>query len=180
MDIKLIDVARMPVAARTPAIAYYYQLLESENRVKSSFFDGSVQNISQFYDFCLDKRNIFILIWDEDKHNFVAHCFLNDFSGLVCKIHFGLLKSALGGYGIQLAKLVTKRLFAFRRADSDLPLMTSLIGVTPETNKLAVRFLQRAGFKVIDYIPHLCYLYYEKQYVPGFVSRISNTDLAGE
>jgi hypothetical protein len=153
----------------------YYQQLEDDNTLHHAFYDGGVKNFYDFRNFCLDRHNLHYVIYSELYDAPVCHFYLNGFQGLTCMIHFSF-SSAIHGHGesVGFAKDALDLVFKLKRKDSPLPITRTLVGLTPTTNKLAVRFLKAVGFQPLGTLDGSCYIARQQRYVPGLLSKMES------
>jgi RimJ/RimL family protein N-acetyltransferase len=76
----------------------------------------------------------------------VGAFWLSDFSGKAAFFHYWVFKAGWGE-----SKAIQEETLRWLAKESTL--ITTLIGKTPASNRLAVRFLKQAGFKILDAIP---------------------------
>ncbi len=115
------------------------------------------------------KGMAFFSVIDKNTNRMVAECALEHFVGLSAMIHYSIHPEYHGKQAITLAKESIQQLFSFRRQDNS-PWVSTLIGLTPESNRLAVRHIQKIGFKIQCTIPKAFYLAYLDKIDNGILS----------
>jgi hypothetical protein len=120
----------------------YYDALESDHLVEQSFSDGSISSKQDF----VSMTDTNVLIIGTRNGAPASHVNLNGFHGRAAQAHFSVLRSFHGQVALDMAKTMIDALFQLKRQDGT-PLIKQLIGITPVTNPLAVRFSQRIGYR---------------------------------
>ena len=151
---------------------WYHQALEVDGLLPSLFYSEETVTPEGLCKIAIDKTNLFMLVYDNHSSLPVGHIHANSFDGLTCMGHFSFLRKIHGKQCVAVGRESLRQFFAWRAADSELPVATSMMGLTPVTNRLACRFVERIGFKPIYEIPDACYLRKTDEYVPGMLSII--------
>ena len=115
------------------------------------FYDGSVQVQGDFVEFMQTQGREFYLIEDEGEP--AAIMWLDNWAGRCARIHFCVFRRAHGPKALDIGRFVTDWLLCATGQDGTKSLDV-LVGVTPETNRLAIRFIKRLGFQMVGTIPH--------------------------
>ena len=127
---------------------YFAKLVDSGLHT-CAFYDGSVVDGESFISLGMNTQVIMYLVADTaDDSQICGHFHLNGFQGRMAMIHFSLSPTYRGRNGMEIAKKVIKEIFKLQRASGG-PLVTSLVGITPVSNKLACRFIKRLGFNKV-------------------------------
>lgn len=126
----------------------YFTKLQEDGLAKHAFYDGSVYDAEDFINLAFSQFIILYLVLDMtgDLPQVAGHCHLNGFQGRMAVSHFSMSEAYQGKKGIELGRAVSKELFKQKRQDGG-PLVTSLLGLTPMSNRLACRYAQLIGFK---------------------------------
>lgn len=176
--IHLINVQKLDESNPSLAIALlskYYAQLEDDNTLHHAFYDGGVKSFYDFRNFCLDRLNLHYVIYSELYDAPVCHFYLNGFQGLTCMIHFSLSSTVYGhGESVAFAKDALDLVFKLRRENAPLPITRTLVGLTPITNKLAIRFLKAVGFQPLGTLDGSCYIARQQRYVTGVLSKMES------
>ena len=130
---------------RALARMYFAQLL-ADDLAKHAFYDGYVTDPEQFVSLSLDPYILLFIVVDMDLRIPAAHFHLTSFTGRSAMVHFSLSKSIHGTRGRKLTIHTLGEIFKMTRKDGS-PLVTSLTGLTPLSNKLACRFIKQVGFE---------------------------------
>lgn len=122
-----------------------YERMEREGLLDSFFFAGQFTSARAFLDYaCSDEVWAFVA---ERYGGIVAFGMLNNFSAASAFFHHCHFRA---GWKHTL-ETAAYTLDWLRVA---CPSVKTLIGITPTSNRLAVRYAARAGFKILGEIPH--------------------------
>lgn len=125
------------------------------------FYDGHITTPEQFLATMQKPANVPVFFFDGTEP--LGFAWLNGLNGGLAFAHFGGLKSARGRsvrVG-QLALAYWMKNFTFLRL---------ILGITPQPNRLAVRFIERIGFRVLGEIPNVLWDAYQAERVPAVIS----------
>jgi hypothetical protein len=53
------------------------------------------------------------------------------------------------------------------------PYLKTAVGVIPENNVLALKYIEKLGYRRVGVIPHACHLQYQKQDVSAIISYLN-------
>ncbi len=119
---------------------------------KKLFYDGTITTLENFITFAGEKNRAFYVIYSQTTP--VALFWLDNRTAQAAFIHFALFKEAYGKKGRILGTYVLNWLLT-SKDQSNRAFFKVLIGVTPITHTLAVRFLKDMGFTILGIIPHV-------------------------
>jgi len=136
------------------ALWYASRLIES-GLYRQAFYDGSVRTPEDFLSLVRNPNGYVFLSKDIRTGLPAGHVHINNFAGKTCQTHFSILPSHHGRESVRMGIEGADQLFELYRAPSEL-MLTSLIGITPVENKLAVRFLTLCGYKLMGEIDDIC------------------------
>jgi len=128
------------------------------NRVKPTWYDGSVKNKEEFIEFMRDPYIFSILVVDADKIRLCALAWLNDIIDGTARAHFCFLDK----YHPEVIQAIINY---WKKIDS----LEVITGITPKTYKHIIKIADRAGFKIVGTIPQICNMYYENRREGGVV-----------
>jgi hypothetical protein len=133
--------------------------MEREDNIKYAFFDGSVRSLEEWLSF-VKQPDVFVAVVIDVERNIPVHVvWLSNASGPTAWAHH----CVLGKYRRGAWEAV--------RAYWKNSVLRIIFGCTPETNKMAIKFLTKIGrFTVAGTLPELCYLAYENKRVGGTLS----------
>lgn len=144
-------------------LCWIYNKLIEDNTLHLAFNDGSAKTFEEFKQLFQIDTNMLYIIMEEEKS--VAICWVTDYKDKVAYIHYCGFKEIWGKKTVQIGKEVLKILLSSG-------VFNTLIGITPITNKLSIRFNKLLGMRDGCVIPNLCFDYYEQEYVDGRLTYI--------
>lgn len=154
-------------------LEYYYNEMKRDGTLQYAFYDGSAHDFERFLQIAFSDKVLFLLIYDKDNiHIPVAHVHLTDFMGYSAMVHFNILRQHHKN-ALLIGKDGVTFLFDLKRPDAT-PLVKCLVGITPHSNRAAVAFVLRLGFKRLGYFDDACYLMYRKKYNNGILTKAVN------
>lgn len=152
---------------------YYWRQLLHDQLVDSLFYDTKMRSFWDFLAFALDNNKIFYVVFRIDDPHPVGHFHLTHFEGLTARLHFSLLRQVHGPEALKIAKATLHLIFKEMRDEPQpRPLVQTLFGITPTSNRLAIRFLTRSGFKPLATIQNACFIHERNEYIPALLSMI--------
>ena len=152
----------------TDVIQYWQDLLDRDV-LKYRIPEVLHPTLSTVQDMLRRMHNSCFVAVDENR-KIVGECMLDNFQGLCAMVHFSIHPHCYGRKGVQIAVESSKQLFKLRRDNSKIPYVQTLLGVTPVSNKLATRFIQKVGFKKVHTLRNAFWLAYNKSYDDGLVT----------
>lgn len=127
------------------------------------FCNGDVKSSEEFAEVVLGGNNLFFVIFC--FRVWCAVIWLNDFDGYCARGHFAVNKKFYGhskeilGWGVE-------QVFRSKRIDGT-PVVKTLVGIVPKTNRPAIKAVKRIGFHEMGEIPDCCYISTAAKTVPG-------------
>lgn len=134
--------------------------LAEENVFQQVFYNGHLKSPGEFLEFMKRPANLPVFFFDGTEPLGVA--WLNGLDGVLAFGHFAAMKNARGST-LELGEMVLRYWMSWG-------LFNTILGVIPAWNVLAVRFIQRLGFKVLGEIPEVLYDAYRGEHVNAVVS----------
>jgi len=130
-------------------LIHLFELTVDYDLLGQVFYEGDV--LTQ-YDFAqaISTGELFIAVMNGTT---VGYAWLNLFFGGSAGVNFCLFPPVWGKQSLIIGKDFIREVFAMEDAVRGGPWRHSLFGLTPSTNKLALRFLRRVGFKDQGVIP---------------------------
>ncbi|BBD08757.1 hypothetical protein [Desulfovibrio ferrophilus] len=147
MTLTLVDARNLG----TDGLCPLWEQLEREGSARSLFYDGSMNTAEDFARFAQAPQRLLYAVFVSGTP--AALFWLDGWSGRAAFIHFVVFRRAYGSTARVIGRYVTGWLLRAKRKGG-LPLVQTLIGLTPETNPLAIRFVRDIGFRVLGRIPH--------------------------
>ena len=152
----------------------YLKLLK-HRLIDKVFIMGEASTPDKFVAMIKNKRNVFNIVINEENecttlswlnrwgfnHAFVHHCFFPE---------------AWGKHTYEIGKMVLKYWFEMKK-DNGEPILDVLMGKTPESNRLAVRFIKKMGFTIIGTVPGICFDVKQKKKIGAVFSYIRREEV---
>jgi hypothetical protein len=140
-------------------MAAIWMQLEQEGKVEHLFYDGSVRDVSGWLQHLKTPGMYPLVVADTEKAVPVHIAWLNNIGDHIAWAHH----CAIGKYrrGVWEAVVNYWKIFD----------LWVILGLTPETNEKAVKFLERiCKFHIVGTVPAVCNLAYEGHRVGGVIS----------
>ena len=129
------------------------------DRVKPTWYDGSIVSQEDFISFVQDPYIFPSLVVDRDEVQFKLLAWLSEFNNGVARGHF----CYLGKYDFDAGKMVLN----FWKK---LGTLKVIVGTTPESYKIVLKIIERLGFHAIGSIPDCCNMIYLNRREAGVIS----------
>ncbi|TVM30260.1 hypothetical protein [Oceanidesulfovibrio marinus] len=134
-----------------PALAGFWDRLAESRTVNAVFYGGDCTSREHFVAFVRRPDVLFFgLLWDGEPGGFLI---LDRIEGRWARIHFGMFKGFYGHKARTMARFGVAHLL-FWQMDGTY-VFDGFMGITPENNKLAQRFIQKVGARVYCTIPEI-------------------------
>lgn len=166
LPVKIGHIPTNATPGQINTLARYWRRLEEHGLHKVRFHSGEVETVDSFIDVVLDPKSVFFIVYDDETGAIYGECTLNNFMGKTAHVHFSTLPEFYRSV-VQIGHETLNQIFELKGTD-DTPWISALIGVTPETNRLAVKFIQKMKFKHVLTIPDMCKV--GDILVPGFIT----------
>jgi len=141
----------------------YVRMVE-ENKAGSLFYNGGISSPYDFIDFMQDKNNYPVVIFDGTMDVGML-AWLNPMNDGNAQAHFCTFK---GHNPLKMGKALLEWWGNYE--DSNGVLFKTIVGITPETYYMALKYIDKLGFTQIGILPNFCYLKKEDTRVGGVVS----------
>ena len=125
------------------------------------FYDGTITTPEAFKALMQKPANVPVFFFDGSEP--LGFAWLNGLNGGLAFAHFGGLKSARGR-SVKIGQLAVSYWMA------NFKFLQVILGITPQVNRLAVRFIERIGFKVLGEIPRVLWDAYRAEKVSAVIS----------
>jgi hypothetical protein len=144
-------------------ITRYYDSLEEDGVLSKCFHDIAVESVQDFTDVVFNPQNLFYLIVDMEDGSFtpVGHAMLTNFYGKAAMVHFSIIKAR---WGQEARRIAEESLNQVSR------IIPNLIGIIPTSNRIALAFARRMGFKELATLKGVCYMAKTDTYEDGVMS----------
>ena len=162
------------------ALSNIWEKLIEDGIVKSLFYGGTVKSFPDFFDFMNRRGTLaYVLLKNKDLHGFF---WLNNFVGKTAQIHCTGFKKSIGTR--RNAHIFARKCISYALClnDDDGFLIDTVLGYTPISNTLSVKFNERAGMIKIGQIPSYCNMAYEGTVVDAVLTYATREtlNLSGE
>ena len=148
-----------------PVIREMWRQMVDDNTWKTVFFKGIVENEDTFIEFMRDPKNAIVTVWTDRP---IAIAWLNGFDVGIAYGHFCMFSSCWGnGLSLKAGHEIVNYWFDFK--SDGVPFLSVIIGIMPETNTLAVKYIKRLGFNMVGVIPKSLYNYYERRNIGSVI-----------
>lgn len=157
MDIQLCYVHNEPSTEIMGALCYYWEILKKREAYKKRFPAGDINTLEDFLRIATSPTNEMFLMVVKEDNDLIGEFMLTDWTGLAAQIHV----SGNPKYYRRNREITTQvfnKLFDMPRLDGN-PYVHTLMGLTPVTNRLSVKFNADAGFKQLGVIPKAMYVH---------------------
>ena len=135
-----------------------WKQIVDEGKAGQLFYGGTVKCAADFLTFLKDPMNLPVLVVDEEAKKIVFLAWLN-----------GLQDGHAYGHFCSLGPFKRGAVNAFLDYWRSWNMFRLIIGLTPETNDLALRAIRMAGFKTLGILPRLCMMAHENNALVGGV-----------
>jgi hypothetical protein len=125
------------------------------------FYDGTITTPEAFLETMQKPANVPVFFFDGSEP--LGFAWLNGLSGSLAFAHFAGLK-AVRGRSEKVGRLAIKYWMNY------MPFLNVILGITPEPNRLAIRLIQRIGFRPLGVIPGILFDAYKSERVGALVS----------
>jgi len=137
-------------------LSILWQKLHKQQLLRRVFYEGSCTREIEFIQFA--RREDISLFCIEDKNTPLAIVWLNTWEGYTARIHFCGFREAWGEpKSVFLGNAIHRELFSATRADGS-PYVITLVGVIPATNVLALKYIEKIGYRRSGIWPGACYI----------------------
>ena len=151
-----------------PIIREMWRQMVDDNTWKTVFFKGVVNNEETFIEFMQDTKNAIVTAWTDRP---IGIAWLNGFDVGTAYCHFCMFSNSWGnGLAIKAGHEILKYWFDFK--SDGVPFLDVIIGILPETNTLAVKYIKKLGFNIVGTIPKYLHNSYQNRSVDSVICYI--------
>lgn len=154
------------------AEAYWKKIIERD-LLKFRLPDVVDPTIKDVMEMSKIPSNICYYLVDPLSKIIVAEAMLNGVQGLCAYLHFSFNPDFHGVEAVRIANIALSHIFEIRHKVSDRQLRT-LIGMTPLSNRLAIKFLHKLKFKKLDILHDVYYNKINRKYTDSYVSKLTS------
>ena len=115
--------------------------------------------------------------FDQLEKRICADCMLTDFTGKAVQVHFSVHPDYIGKNSVMIGKTGVRYLFSLEKEGD--PVFTTLIGIMPVVNRLAIRWTERVGYTYKTTLTNMLKCCYdtEEKIQDGAVYQITKGDI---
>ena len=161
-----------------PTLEFVWVRIVSDGLVPVVFYDGSVRCLEDFHA-CMQDGGTLPFVMSSNAGKIIMFCWLNCIEGVTARIHFTFFKDSWGRKRDALGYAKAMLRHVLTRRDSAGYVLDTVVGMTPVSNPLAVRFVQAAGMQKVGFIPHGAVLHYEGSQPVDAVLTVATRDSLG-
>lgn len=125
------------------------------------FYDGHITTPEQFLESMQKPANVPVFFFDGSEP--LGFAWLNGVSGGLAFAHFGGTLAAKGR-SVRVGQMAVRYWF------KNFEFLELILGITPQPNRIAVRFIERIGFRVLGEIPGMLWDAYQAERVSAVIS----------
>jgi len=159
-----------------------WEQLERDSLVRILFYDGHIHLFDEFYDYMRSPSVMpFVILKDAE---IIGLWWLNMFKVIdgerTARIHFTAFRNSIGtrrnapSFGRKSIR------YALSLRDKEGYLVDRILGLTPATYKLALRYNEKAGMQQYGIAENACNLVYENRVVDGILTYATRETMALE
>lgn len=149
-----------------------WRQMVDDNTWKTVFFKGIVNSEDTFIDFMQDTKNAVVTVWTDKP---IGIAWLNGFDEGIAYGHFCMFSSCWGnGLNFKAGRKIIEYWFDFKV--EGVPFLNVVIGIIPETNTLAIKYITKLGFTFVGTVPKALYNNYEKRNIGSVICYLERED----
>jgi hypothetical protein len=145
-----------------------YRMMVKEKTSRKVWYSGSVQSEDDFVRVSKSMGTHTVIILTKDGKP-GAISWLNNFLAASAQIHFVLFREVWGEKSQEVGQMALDYFFGLKNKDGD-PFLKVLMGITPESYDLAIRYIKSLGVTVIGTIPNFLHNYYTNETMGAVIS----------
>ena len=124
----------------------YWQTIYDSGLLKLRMADRENPTLENVERMLKERSTLKFTTYDLKEKRFCADCLLNNIRGLSAFAHFSVHPAYKGMLGVNIARAGAEQIFTLTDTKTNRTIDT-LIGSTPVTNKLAIKFIKKVGYK---------------------------------
>jgi hypothetical protein len=148
-------------------LAELFELTRRDEKLETVFYDGSVKNLQDFIRFAEnpDRRFYAGYIGRPGALAPAGFVWLDRFAGRSAYVHFNIFPNVPRRDLIALARAVLWAAL-FAQDPTGRRYLKTLRAAVPQTNRMAIKFMEKIGFVILGPVPDAAYLARENRSVP--------------
>lgn len=149
----------------------YFRSLEEKDKLKYRFPEVKDVSLNDVLAMLVDVRcKCFVVVENLDGvYKIRGEFMLNGFQGQAAQVHFSVHPDVYGKRALEITRQGLEDIRLMKKADQT-PYITTLVGNTPVSNKLATRFITKIGYTRVGIVPRGFFLAYEDRYDDAYIS----------
>ena len=159
------------VVARCAAhLDKYYEIIDNDGTKRWGFYDGGAETPRDLLKLALSLDNIFCLCYEESNLSApVGHIMLTRFNGYCAMVHYNVVRKH-HFRAFEICASVLTKIFELCRLDGT-PLVQTLVGLTPKSNRAARKLNEKLGFEEIGQLKRACHMKYWNKFDTGIITK---------
>lgn len=151
---KLVPYVQIDGEWTVPAgiMAVIWREIERDSLHKVTFYDGSIQTAEQFIQYMQSGKTLPVVAFSDAAP--MGFAWLTEINGFRAFAHFCMLRIAWGSHSREIARQILD--YWWSLASDTGPVLQLIMGMTPEANKPALRFIRQLGFNIVGTVPKIC------------------------
>lgn len=137
-------------AAHPSVILDSYNAMVSDGVLAKTFYDGTCSDFNSFHETVMDRSNHFWFAFYEGKLS--GFSWLNGLEGRSARGHFCMFKGVYGKKSIVLGRFIAAN-YVRMQDSGGKSLLDVVVGVTPASNLMAIKWIKCIGAVVRGVIP---------------------------
>lgn len=156
----------IPTFKDSDIIALYNQMKE-EGTFDLVMHDGSFKRVEDFVAYIKQPDIPFFVMYKDTYQTPVAMCWLNRVEKTHTYMHFTGFNASKGNT-VEIGKVAMSYVFSMG--------FDSIMSMIPATNRVAIIYIRKLGFKKLADVPHLLWSEGEQRSVTGVLSQLTRED----
>jgi hypothetical protein len=148
----------------------YWNALLARRHARIRFCETQIDGLADIYEVLDGSGILTFYAWDSAFERICVEATLCNFVGLAAQLHFSVHPDYMGKAALEICEETLQWMFSLRRMDEDQPLIKSLYGLTPITNRLAIKFVLNNKFEKLGILPSSVFDHAKGQYVDAMIS----------
>jgi hypothetical protein len=158
-------------------IARLYERIDTENTVKYLFLDGSVRCAADLINhFKRPGCMCYLVGYSGPKGQVVGFFWLDNFVQCSCQLHYAFFREYWGPTAVEVGRWVLREMITQRDIDGNF-CIDVIIGIVPETNRLAVRYARSVLLQSVGVLPEYYFNFYRNRREAGLVTYFTRKEV---
>jgi len=163
---------------KSNSVLDYWNTIIDSGLIRSRFPEMENPTIKNVEQMIKNPNSKVFLSFDPVLERFCGEVTLDGFQGLTACVHLSIHPEYFGRKAVDIGKDGAQQLFRLQNKEGIN--LKALLGLTPENNKLALRFIKRVGFKIMTILSGSFIMPDESRtQINGVVSQLTRSGLYG-